>query len=229
MQLDGIRVVDLTRILSGPFCTMFLADMGAEVIKVEGPEGELARSIQPRGPQGDSAMFVCNNRNKRSIALDLKAEAGREVFTRLLRWAEVFVHNMRPAALERLHVLLVRARLGQVFVARSLEVELGEALEHLQRLLAGGSLLEVQGQDGLAAPQGVLIAAAELGLHLARLQAGDHRDLGAHVGQHAARQGAGAYALELDDAHTGQRGAQALAHWLSLLAMRSFMISLVPP
>ncbi len=100
--LPGLRVLDLTSIIYGPLIGQVLGDLGAEVIKVEGPEGELARSIQPRGPQGDSAMFVCNNRNKRSIALDLKTEAGREVFTRLLRWAEVFVHNMRPAALERL-------------------------------------------------------------------------------------------------------------------------------
>ncbi|NMJ40670.1 CoA transferase [Roseomonas sp. JC162] len=100
--LPGLRVLDLTSVIYGPLIGQVLGDLGAEVIKVEGPEGDLARGIQPRGPQGDSAMFVCNNRNKRSVVLDLKTPAGCEVFTRLLRWAEVFVHNMRPAAIERL-------------------------------------------------------------------------------------------------------------------------------
>ena len=100
--LSGLRVLDLTTVIYGPLIGQVLGDFGADVIKVEGPEGDLARAIQPRGPQGDSAMFVCNNRNKRSMVLDLKTAAGREVFTRLLRWAEVFVHNMRPAAIERL-------------------------------------------------------------------------------------------------------------------------------
>lgn len=100
--LTGLRVLDLTTVIYGPLIGQVLGDLGADVIKVEGPEGDLARAIQPRGPQGDSAMFVTNNRNKRSIVLDLKTASGREVFTRLLRWAEVFVHNMRPAAIERL-------------------------------------------------------------------------------------------------------------------------------
>lgn len=100
--LPGLRVLDLTTVIYGPLIGQVLGDFGADVIKVEGPEGDLARNIQPRGPQGDSAMFVCNNRNKRSIVLDLKTPAGREVFTRLLRWAEAFVHNMRPAAIDRL-------------------------------------------------------------------------------------------------------------------------------
>ncbi len=100
--LSGLRVLDLTTVIYGPLIGQVLGDLGADVVKVEGPEGDLARAIQPRGPQGDSAMFVCNNRNKRSLVLDLKSEAGRAVFTRLLRWAEVFVHNMRPAAIDRL-------------------------------------------------------------------------------------------------------------------------------
>ena len=100
--LSGLRVLDLTTVIYGPLVGQLLGDLGADVVKVEGPEGDLARAIQPRGPQGDSAMFLCNNRNKRSMVLDLKTQAGREVFTRLLCWAEVFVHNMRPAAIDRL-------------------------------------------------------------------------------------------------------------------------------
>lgn len=100
--LPGLRVLDLTSVIYGPLIGQVLGDFGADVIKVESPEGDLARGIHPRGPQGESAMFVNNNRNKRGVVLDLKADAGREVLRRLLRWAEVFVHNMRPAAIERL-------------------------------------------------------------------------------------------------------------------------------
>lgn len=100
--LSGLRVLDLTTVIYGPLIGQLLGDLGADVIKVEGPEGDLARAIQPRGPQGDSAMFVCNNRNKRSIVLDLKTAAGREVFDKLIGWSEVFLHNMRPQAIDRL-------------------------------------------------------------------------------------------------------------------------------
>ena len=100
--LSGLRVLDLTSVIYGPLIGQILGDLGAEVIKVESPEGDLARGILPRGPAGESAAFVNNNRNKRGVVLDLKTAGGREVFTRLLRWSEVFVHNMRPAAIERL-------------------------------------------------------------------------------------------------------------------------------
>lgn len=100
--LSGLRVLDLTTVIYGPLIGQLLGDLGAEVIKVEPPEGDLARAIQPRGPAGDSAMFVCNNRNKRSVVLDLKTEAGRRVFDRLIGWSEVFLHNMRPQAIDRL-------------------------------------------------------------------------------------------------------------------------------
>ena len=100
--LSGLRVLDLTTVIYGPLIGQLLGDLGAEVIKVEGPEGDLARTIQPRGPTGDSAMFVCNNRNKRGMVLDLKTQAGRDVFDRLIGWSEVFLHNMRPQAIDRL-------------------------------------------------------------------------------------------------------------------------------
>ena len=77
--LPGLRVLDLTTVIYGPLVGQLLGDLGADVIKVEAPEGDLARAIQPRGPQGDSAVFVGNNRNKRSMVLDLKTDrqAGR--------------------------------------------------------------------------------------------------------------------------------------------------------
>ena len=101
--LDGFVILDLSRVLSGPYCTMMLRDLGARVIKVEQPgEGDEARHFLPIGPQGDSAYFAAINRGKESIALDLKVDADREVFEQLLARADVLVENYRPGVLERL-------------------------------------------------------------------------------------------------------------------------------
>ena len=97
MQLDGVRVVDLTRILSGPFCSMFLADMGAEVVKVEDPDqGDPVRR-QGAARNGYSLYFANFNRNKRSLTLDLRSAEGKGVLRRLLRRADV-VNTARPRA-----------------------------------------------------------------------------------------------------------------------------------
>jgi crotonobetainyl-CoA:carnitine CoA-transferase CaiB-like acyl-CoA transferase len=99
--LQGIRVVDLTSVLSGPYCTWLLGSLGAEIIKVENPEGDMAR-VSPPFKDGMSLYFASLNRNKRSIMLDLKQPAGREVLHRLLATADVFVENMRPGVRDRL-------------------------------------------------------------------------------------------------------------------------------
>jgi crotonobetainyl-CoA:carnitine CoA-transferase CaiB-like acyl-CoA transferase len=99
MQLDGIRVVDLTRILSGPFCSMFLADMGADVIKIEDPGGDPIRA-QGERVGGMSLYFASFNRNKRSMVLDLRSEPGREALRRLIARADVLVDNYRPGVLD---------------------------------------------------------------------------------------------------------------------------------
>jgi len=100
--LDGTLVVDLTRVLAGPYCTMVLADLGARVIKVEPPgSGDDARQIGPF-IGGRSAYFVSLNRGKESIALDLKAGADRDIFERLLARADVLVENYRPGVMLRL-------------------------------------------------------------------------------------------------------------------------------
>lgn len=99
--LSGLTVVDLTRVLAGPFCTMVLADLGARVIKVEAPGGDDARRIGPF-LGGKSAYFMSLNRGKESIALDLKAEGDRAVFEALLGRADVLVENFRPGTMERL-------------------------------------------------------------------------------------------------------------------------------
>lgn len=102
MQLEGLRVVDLTRIVSGPFCTMFLADMGADVIKIEEPgEGDPVRR-QGAARNGYSLYFASFNRNKRSITLDLRSAEGKAVLRRLLATADVVVDNFRPGVMERM-------------------------------------------------------------------------------------------------------------------------------
>ena len=101
--LDGMVALDLTQIMAGPVCTMLLADMGADVIKVERPGGgDDSRRMGPPFIKGWSAGFLALNRNKRSLALDLQQERGREVFLRLLERADVVVENFRPGVMERL-------------------------------------------------------------------------------------------------------------------------------
>ena len=101
--LQGITVLDLTRVLSGPYCTMLLADMGARVIKVEQPgKGDDTRGWGPPFLDGESAYFLSINRNKESVALDFKHPAGREVLEQLIAKADVLVENFRPGTLARL-------------------------------------------------------------------------------------------------------------------------------
>jgi crotonobetainyl-CoA:carnitine CoA-transferase CaiB-like acyl-CoA transferase len=102
VPLSGIKVVDLTRILAGPFCTMLLADMGAEVVKIETPgEGDPVRR-QGTVRDGLSWYFAAFNRNKRSLSLNLRHEAGREALARLIAEADVLVENFRPGVLARI-------------------------------------------------------------------------------------------------------------------------------
>src|ERR1700675_2913066 len=101
--LEGLRVVDLTRVLSGPFCTMQLGDLGAEVIKVERPgEGDDTRAFAPPYQGDEAAYFLSVNRNKKSMTLDMKSERGREVLWRLIETSDVLVENFPPGARDRL-------------------------------------------------------------------------------------------------------------------------------
>jgi crotonobetainyl-CoA:carnitine CoA-transferase CaiB-like acyl-CoA transferase len=99
--LEGVRVLDLTTMVAGPVATMMLADQGADVIKVESPRGDLMRHFS-RGRNGMNASFLSCNRNKRSIAVDLKSEGGLQILKRLTATAQVFVHNFRPGIAERM-------------------------------------------------------------------------------------------------------------------------------
>lgn len=104
--LAGLRVLDLTMVLAGPFCSMLLADHGADVIKIEPPSGDMTRKLGPffadDAERAYGGYFQSVNRNKRSIALDLKSQAGKDVFLRLAETADVIVENFRPGVMDRL-------------------------------------------------------------------------------------------------------------------------------
>ncbi|RNB88704.1 CoA transferase [Brevibacillus nitrificans] len=101
--LDHIRVLDLSRTLAGPFCTMLLGDMGADIIKVEQPDvGDETRRFTPPTWDGISSYYLASNRNKRSITVDLKAEEGREIIYELAKTADVLVENFRTGALDQM-------------------------------------------------------------------------------------------------------------------------------
>jgi crotonobetainyl-CoA:carnitine CoA-transferase CaiB-like acyl-CoA transferase len=100
--LAGIRVVDLTSVVMGPYASQMLGDFGADVIKVEAPEGDSTRRTGPATEPGMAAIFLGVNRNKRSIVLDLKTPEGREALARLIATADVFMHSIRPQKLKAL-------------------------------------------------------------------------------------------------------------------------------
>ena len=100
--LAGVKVVDLTSVLMGPFASQTLGDMGADVIKVEPPHGDLVRELGPARHDAMGPIFLNANRNKRSVVLDLKSRAGMEVMHRLLKDADVLMYNVRPQAMARL-------------------------------------------------------------------------------------------------------------------------------
>ncbi len=102
--LHGIRVVDLTRVLAGPYCTMILKNLGAEIIKVEAPTGDDARQFGPfiDGQPEKSAYFYSINCGKKSVALDLKTEGGKQILAELIRKTDVLIENFRPGTLDRL-------------------------------------------------------------------------------------------------------------------------------
>jgi crotonobetainyl-CoA:carnitine CoA-transferase CaiB-like acyl-CoA transferase len=102
--LAGVRIIDLTSVMMGPYATMILGDYGADVIKVESPEGDVMRHAAPMRHPQMGAMYLQGNRNKRSIVLDLKKAGGHDALLRLSATADVFVHNIRPAAMRRLRL-----------------------------------------------------------------------------------------------------------------------------
>src|SRR3569833_1838515 len=102
--LAGIKVIDMTSVLMGPYATQMLGDYGADVIKVESIDGDVTRLIGPMRHAGMGPVFLNTNRSKRSICLDLKKPAGREALLRLLKGADLLVYNIRPQAMARLNL-----------------------------------------------------------------------------------------------------------------------------
>lgn len=103
LPLEGVRVIDLTRVMTGPYCTMMLGDLGADIVKVEMPgSGDDTRAWGPPFVDGESVYFLSVNRNKRSLTLDLKSDFGREALWRLIDTADVLVENFSPGTIARL-------------------------------------------------------------------------------------------------------------------------------
>jgi crotonobetainyl-CoA:carnitine CoA-transferase CaiB-like acyl-CoA transferase len=102
--LKGIKVIDMTTVLMGPYATQMLGDYGADIVKVESPDGDVTRQIGPTRHPGMGPVFLNTNRSKRSICLDLKKPAGREAVLRLIKDADVLVYNVRPQAMARLNL-----------------------------------------------------------------------------------------------------------------------------
>ncbi|WP_458759021.1 CaiB/BaiF CoA transferase family protein [Afipia sp. TerB] len=99
--MAGLRVIDLSRVLGGPYCTQILADHGADIVKVEPPAGDETRDWGPPFHDDDAAYFIGTNRNKRSIGLDLASEGGREVLMHMLKDADVLIENFKPGTLDK--------------------------------------------------------------------------------------------------------------------------------
>ena len=103
-KLEGIRILDISRVLSGPFCSMILGDLGAEVIKVEPPEGDETRIWPPIYPNGDSGYYLTLNRNKKGIVLNLKHPRGKAILFELARKSDVMIENFTPGVAKRLGI-----------------------------------------------------------------------------------------------------------------------------
>ncbi len=168
--LEGLRVLDLTQIMAGPFCTMLLADLGAEVIKIENPRGgDDSRRMAPPYYNGESAAFIAVNRNKYGLALDIRTERGRELLWQLIATADVLVENFRPGAMERLGFGYeqVHARYPRlVYCSIS---GYGHTGPYAQR---GGFDLVAQGMSGLISVTGSPEEPAKVGVPISDLNAG---------------------------------------------------------
>ena len=216
--LAGVRVLEVGNYMAGPFCGMQLADLGADVIKVEDPRGgDLSRRLEPI-TGGESGNFVRLNRSKRSVALDLKAPAAKEVFRRLSSHADVIVENLRPGTMADLGLAprdLLDANPRLIYAAVTgwgLNGPYADrpALDIIVQAMSG--LMSVTGEPGRApAKVGVSISdlAADEGLEESREIAAsrvlDLHDVGAEVRELHAAERPGHVVADLEGAHTAER------------------------
>ncbi|MGO1522655.1 MAG: CaiB/BaiF CoA transferase family protein [Nesterenkonia sp.] len=190
--LEGVVVLDLSRVLAGPYATMLLADLGATVIKVESPQGDETRTWRPPERDGESTYFQAVNRNKRSIALDLGSAADAEIVEQLLGRADVLVENFKPGGLARfgLDYDSVRTRFPQLIYASLSGFGFegpGAELPGYDVLVQGASgLMHVTGDaEGQPLKAGVAVADVISGLHLqAAILAALHERSASGEGQH---------------------------------------------
>lgn len=166
--LESIKILDLSRALAGPYCTMMLADMGAEIIKVEMPgRGDDSRSWGPPFVEGESAYFMSVNRNKKSITLNLKSEKSKEIIKKLIKRADVIVENFRPGTMDKLGLSYEKVtELNPEIIFASIS---GFGQDGPYRLLPGfdqvlqgmGGLMSITGEPG-GPPIKVGIAVADI-------------------------------------------------------------------
>jgi len=151
--LDGIRVLDLTSVFLGPYCTQLLGDMGADIIKIEAPAGDSTRYLGPARNRGMSGTFLNVNRNKRSCVLDLKAAGAMDVLARMVEKSDVVVHNMRPQAAARLGLTYDWLKSSRADIVFCGAFGYGE-----QGRYAGRPAFDdiIQASSGIAAYQGLL-------------------------------------------------------------------------
>ena len=173
--LDGIRIVDLTSVVSGPFATLHLADMGADVIKVEPPEGDVMRNPGTPPTKGMGPIYLAANRNKKSICLDLKRPEAVDVVKWLAARADVFIHNNRPQAIERLglgydEIREVNPEIVYAYCLgykRSGPYGAKPAYDDLVQGASGGAMLSARATGGEPAFMPSLVVDKTTGLHLA--------------------------------------------------------------
>lgn len=151
--LEGVRILELSSVVMGPYAGQILADLGAEVIKVEPLQGDVARASQP-GAAGMGALYVNNNRNKKAIALDLRCAQGREVLHRLICASDVLLHNMRLAAACRLGVDFASAAALNPRLIHCAAIGFGQQGRYRDRpafddvIQAAAGMADLEGQDG---------------------------------------------------------------------------------
>jgi formyl-CoA transferase len=170
--LEGVRVVDMTHVQAGPVCTQLLAWMGADVIKIESPTGDVTRQQLRDIPGVDSLYFTMLNCNKRSVTLDLKSDEGKETFTKLLEQSDVLVENFAPGALDRMGFTWERVReINPRLIFASLKGFGPGALEHAKAYepiaqATGGAMSTTGFADGPPTVTGAQIGDSGNAVHL---------------------------------------------------------------